>query len=1082
MKKLFTKKLAVICLSAVMVLGLGVSVATLGKANAASQKIEIEQIEAQYALNSTLKVEDRILNVPIDGSYYALSEGTVTYPNGFIYKANNKVGHVLDQIGQYTVAYKLVNSVGKTITVYDTFDVKSEYFYLSTDNGSTVRASSQEALGSNLEGISVNLNDGCEIKFSKPVDLNKEGLVDVISFDPEGYDHQALQDTGAFISNADYVTVTLTDAYDASIYMFYRVCVRTQSGYGYVRAGSNTQQDGGLQPTVNPEGRWDRIAVYIDGVSYLNYFAETLGTQSAGGAKNHTIYNLKYDYKNNYAYVNCGSGDRLIAQLQNPACYNAGVKMFPGFTTGEVFVSLKAENYTSPGYQVDIVSVGDLSGADIVANYNDEKWEENYKDERAPSIYYDLNKTDANAVYIAQGEDFVIPSAKVYDVNLATDISVNVYKDYYDVQQRTPITIKDGKFTVRDFETYTVEYSAKDYAGNVGIATFDVVPVDFTGVTSDKALYNIGTLSFATDKLSKIYSGNTVTLPEYTFTTCNLDSAKEVKIVATCNGKNYEIDPEVREFIPETTGLYQITYYLKDNATSKVLTYSVNCESNGIVRFVGKPFALRDYLAGFKYEIEPFNAYEYIDGPAVVSTDVYVQYDQAGEWTKITDLNNFTVSATASTVQFKYVSTKELPGGGKPEVLTDLATVRNVGSGSALNPLAYFYGEGFNAGTQGTNIVYDITSDGTKKLSFVNPIAIGDFTTEFNTLISKSDGTGSLERINVIFTDIYNTNNKAVFSIYEENGALYFTTNKSSNSVLCVGQMLGTANKSFNYNNLVKKAKYGSTVLDYDMDFTTGLAYLDIELVNAVGDVRIIPKKIANVSFNKNLTSDKKESSWFIPRDHGNRAINSEVTIYAPSVADVLTPSLYYNGYVKVSILDSDNEIPYGIDENGNRVLMDGKKNDPKKDYTLKLDKYTTYIVSVSVTDVSNENTGATTKTRTESYRIYVVNDQAPVITLGDGLSQETIMNVDLGKEFSIPYTVQDDNTELEDLSISVIIYSKKGGYCVYSKTPYDQIESTYELITDKCTLNRKGEYYVYIFAYDTSGNYAYDWFTVNVM
>ena len=102
MKTFFTKKLAVICLSAVMVLGLGVSVATLGKANAESQKIEIDQIESQYAFNSVLGLEDRLLNVEVDGKkyaivdiYFSIDEDDVAYKGesiGSIFYVCNRLG------------------------------------------------------------------------------------------------------------------------------------------------------------------------------------------------------------------------------------------------------------------------------------------------------------------------------------------------------------------------------------------------------------------------------------------------------------------------------------------------------------------------------------------------------------------------------------------------------------------------------------------------------------------------------------------------------------------------------------------------------------------------------------------------------------------------------------------------------------------------------------------------------------------------------------------------------------------------------------------------------------------------------
>ncbi|MBR6737589.1 MAG: hypothetical protein IKL82_04410 [Clostridia bacterium] len=1107
MKTTINKKIAVICLSAIMMFGLGFGVANISSVNANSKEIELTQIEEKYAFNSTLLLDDRLTGVAIDGygNSLVITEGSITYPNGMIYEANDEIGHVLNQVGEYTVSYKFVDSLGKTITVYDTFDVMSEYFYLSNENGSTITASSPEnPLGSKEDGISVNLNDGCEFVFNKPIDLNKEGLVDIISFDPEGYDHDLLANSGIYKTNAEFVTVTLTDAYDPSIYVFYRLCVKNQNGYGYIRSGTNSQQDSGLIVNETLTGRWDRVVAYIDGVRHVNHFGSTQGAQSGGSAQRNGIYYLKYDFKNNYTYVSTGVKDILISQLQNPACYTTGVKMFQGFTTGEVFVSLKVENYEGTGYQVDITSVGDMSGTELIKNFNGTNWEENYKDERAPDVYVDVDLTENNSVYCAIGENFVLPTANVYDVNLATDIRVNVYKDYYSDNQRTPITITGGMFNVRDNEVYTVEYSAKDYAGNVGKSYFDVIPVDVSGITSSKALNHIGTLTFETDKLTQIYSGETVTLPAYTLSTYNLDSALKIDITATCKGKTYNIDPETLEFIPSTTGTYQITYAISDNAVSKVLTYSVECVSNGIIRFVEKPFAYRNYLAGFTYELKPLSAYKYVDFATPVASKVYVQYDGEGEWTEVTDIEKFVVSSTATSLQFKYVATEAMPGQDAPYALSDVANVVNVGGGTALIPQNYFIGDVPFNGVVGRNLTYDTVNEGTNVISFVNPIQVGSFNFTFYTYI-KSGNVGSISAINIILTDIYNTENKAVFTIYEQNDKYYFITDQTQDGVLLADiSLLNTMDKMFTYDHNYRKATYGETEVDYLIDFTTELAYLDIELVDVTGTVTFRPDKLANVVFSSNLTSDKTTSNYYITRDHGNHIIGDSVTIYAPSVADILTPTRYFNyekckdncqcvackknptNYVSLEIINKDtgNHVKV-LDENGNEVVCDGIANDPTKDYTLVLNEYATYQVILYVRDVSKQNTTALTKEARDTYNIKVINDKAPVITLGNGIVAESVMNVGIGETFTIPFTVSDDNTLLEDLIVSVMIRHKHRGYLIHTAEPFDYIEveslSDVVEITDTCAINRKGDYEVRIYAYDSVGNFTLATFTIHV-
>ena len=134
MKAKFTKKLAVICLSAVMSLGIGVGVAGIKPANATQLTYKnVADINENYLLNTSVSFSDSVVNgkttfpktITVDSD--TATADSVTYPNGVV----RKVGDYdlsLNTLGKYSVLYK-----GQSGDYFDTFVVLNNFADILSD-------------------------------------------------------------------------------------------------------------------------------------------------------------------------------------------------------------------------------------------------------------------------------------------------------------------------------------------------------------------------------------------------------------------------------------------------------------------------------------------------------------------------------------------------------------------------------------------------------------------------------------------------------------------------------------------------------------------------------------------------------------------------------------------------------------------------------------------------------------------------------------------------------------------------------------------------------------------------------------
>ena len=188
---------------------------------------------------------------------------------------------------------------------------------------------------------------------------------------------------------------------------------------------------------------------------------------------------------------------KIVADLDNEIIYPDN--QFKGFTTGEVYLTISAKNYVGNVANVDIASLGGVSGEDIL--------KVDMHDTKAPIIEVN-EELRQGKTFVAFNEEVQIPIALAHDLSLpyGTKATTAVYYNYNpNSDNNVLVGISNGKFTPTKKGTYTIVYSATDRSGNVATETVDLQCM--SGV-NDKAVE----LSVA-EKVEAM-SGECINIPE----------------------------------------------------------------------------------------------------------------------------------------------------------------------------------------------------------------------------------------------------------------------------------------------------------------------------------------------------------------------------------------------------------------------------------------------------------------------------------------------------------------------------------------------------------------------------------------
>jgi hypothetical protein len=179
-----------------------------------------------------------------------------------------------------------------------------------------------------------------------------------------------------------------------------------------------------------------------------------------------------YGAENNVIRVKNQTKMISVADMDSPAFFK---ETFPGFTTGEVRISIKPTNFAR---STATFFVTHFAGKTIMENAH-------YVDNKAPELKVDLKdytETDLPSALI--GKPYKLFNASAFDINDGeVKTECNVYFGYNN-QHSVNVALQDNAFVPLYKGIYTLEYIAKDKAGNVSKQLLRVKSTERTGALS----------------------------------------------------------------------------------------------------------------------------------------------------------------------------------------------------------------------------------------------------------------------------------------------------------------------------------------------------------------------------------------------------------------------------------------------------------------------------------------------------------------------------------------------------------------------------------------------------------------------
>ncbi len=1063
------KKCALFCLIAVLMCSVGILFTQpLNDVKGETLNLPIENVQDTNRVGTEITLGSDI-TVEYNGNDVKFSNGSITFPNGKTYGVGT---YRLEDVGTYTVKYYYKDG-NVIVSAEKVFTVTNDYYALSTNAGSVTAVlgsdnvegkeldtNADNVMLNNKDGLILRMEEGCQFIYNTPIDLSKKndkGIAEVInlnyrlgnlalnnnpdewldfmySTDNQGnktlkkeYYYKYMSDT------AERCKIRLTDAYDSNIYVEFDTQVGLltskttdvlfKNNYrAPASAAANGQILHGCSPSNTPT-KYGDIAE-INGTNYIAYRdwnrATFPGGQLTSGPlkSNGTPWNghtWGFDMETNIVYVLGEYGTwNVVNDLDHPVIYPDNP--FQGFTTGEVYLSIYFTEYDSAvDARVDIYGIGGKSGAELVDMYG----KSGRVDYTAPEIAIDYEGTHGNTIYAPFNSEFEIPSAFVKEVFSDGSYDVNAFTGYGTPAQKQ-ITIKNGKVKLTEKAIYTLEYSAVDSSGQKGVSVMNICPVD-----DDKAIW------LETRKLTQVDAGDLVKLPKYTIKTINKEESIKYSIKVVGEKETFVIDPSLNTFRPQYTGKYKVIFEYEDNAYQGVYEYEFDVVGSGEIKFMTKPILPKYVFADEKYFFEPLKGYIYSENEVeLIDADAYVSAD-GGAFVKVDSSQGYKIDAKDN-IRLKYVK-----NGAESDVV-EAKVISNKNEKGLFRLYKYFVGdytpvEEYNAAGRPTsaNVAYKLNKKtGTDTLSFANILDVNSFIFQF-----KPTDSVNYSSLKLILTDVYDSNNKKVIEFYTRSPG-YVISVDGTELYLGASYANSAATYSVEFNSANKTMLVNGNTFNCDFNnFTSSLAYFDIEFGGIAGEVNFVVEKVANNVFRGTKTKDDTAPVVSLIAQDGAYEIGDKLMLTAP---------VYYDA---ISQIDKSKTVATIEHEDGTVITLDN----PFEDYELVLDKFGTYTISYETIDTS----GLRGRAR---YSLRVVDNTAPVIEI-NGYAEDSIIVAKYLTVYTLDYTVTDDMSENENVWVSVRLENLETGEIIKPKS------------NTEIELSQEGDFAVYVVAIDEAGN-----------
>lgn len=952
-------------------------------------------INAEYELGTTFTVPSG--DVSYKDETKSSDKFYVVFPSG---KAKNSTEIVLEEEGQYNVVYQA--KFGETtISAKKTFVVKKSLFSVRSDKSTAIIKDNK---------INVALATDDTFTYNKAMDLStatKEKSLLTLEMNPN--------EKGK--ADALALKIRFTDLYDTENYL-----TITLKNTGDIMSGTQSYISAGAsnQPQVGVENLEDAVNTNVhvnDTFGTPVYFSMT-GTPMSSMD---TQLKLYMDYENLQLFVDreiySGAQNRMIVDLDDSNYF--GTDIWKGFKTGEVKMTIMAENYQSSTCNFTLAEVNGET------EFND------LGDSEPPVIKVESGYKEDNLPKALVGKPYKLFKADAFDkYDGKIDVMSSVYYKYY-TSNPVKLQVKDGTFTPTEVGIYTIEYKSVDTSGNEATKCLKIYAIKSDGLKVElkkaaKDTFTGQAVKVVDDIVCSDNSGKI----EYSIVAKNLETGEETQISASN-----------KLFTPMSDGKYQIIVKVNDYVSTVEKTFEIESKHTSQPQIYDNVAMQNYFIKGAKYQIPNLSGYDFSSGKGKLKDMRIFVVEKGGKEKEITD--GYYTPEKIGDVKIIYRLTVD----GLSCEKVYKAKVVDTGYTGDLELDKYFAvtNGDVKAKKEATHITYSTKADA--RLEFVNFVQTKKLSFSFQ-VGKKND----YNRINIYLTD--SLTKKQVKVSYRKKGDIVECSVNDDVWIEAKCSFTGMdRNFSFEYSNdtmIVVPATGINLKVDKYTDgckfegFTDSMAIFALELEDVKGESQLVVNNLNSQSMN-NTKIDRFAPEIIVDTKSGDRGIGEDVKFDGAFAYDTLDPI----STLTMSVTDPDGK---AVKDNDG-VALDGKQ-DPGKDYTIKLAKYGDYTVTYVATDGKGKSTEYV-------YAITSKDVEAP--------------KVEIKKHKD--YAKKGDNIKIAEVETSDNITKK----CKVNSFVFDKNGVSVEVKDGKFTATMSGTYSVRYMVSDESGNYTFESYKIDV-
>ena len=874
------------------------------------------EYQAEYPVGTMVDIQQGML---FYGGQTLVGEHEVKCPDG---KSLRSDSVVLDTIGKYTVVYR-ANFGGKMMSASKSFLAVGTAYSIDGLGGTAEYGSHPAA--PDAEGIVVSLARGNVFRYNRVVDLSG-GTAATNVF--------RMFVTPTVKGEADFLsfTVTLTDAYDPDNYITVRVNGVENNKMIYTAAAQSGEVLTGMNYNTNTLHRGDEYGY----ASSMDFYGDP------DRPVERDVFELSFDYAQKQLHgARYASNPTLICDFDDLAYFT---DLWGGFTTGEVFISVRADSMQKDTANFVITNIG---GHDLS--------EEELFDESAPAINVDFEGYPEDGLPQAYvGLTYKVFDAECYDA-FRTDAQLFVRAFYdYGGDLRTQIEIENGRFAMERAGEYTVEYRAEDGSGNVGIKTYTVECFDEE---------NKPDVVISEDRATEAAVGEQVAVADAYATGGSGNVVFESRVV--CVENDQEIEVTDGKFQPLFAGEYKIVYTATDFLLQTVTEeYVFEATVSGVPVFLGRPVMPEYLIAGMTFEFPAFSA-EYYSGDGTIEDVVADITVEDEEGIKEGAAYVPPQSMAGKTVTVIYTVNGE---GGAATMEWEITIVSvSAGDENNIDLTKYFvHDENVQLSADSEKIAAETQTDGAE-ISFIKLLIADGFSFSFNVDSAKNNFTAAVVVLEdaldpSVKTEIAFTKKRSLLSGVSANGREYGNIESD---------FFGSGtNFDLGYDAAAMQFSAGNASLVFSPEgfggFPSGWVKFSVRFEGVTGASAVLLKNLCRQPLTS-VSRDAIRPNIIVDEEafSGERAIGDKAVIPAAVAYDVLDTYVEFT----LSVYAPDGSAAKADDG----TLLEGVAAD--KEYVISLTSYGYFSLRYEATDSSN-------RTQTLNYAINVADDVPPQITI----------------------------------------------------------------------------------------------------